>query len=342
MLKVNIRTVNIVTIMVAALFFLSTLLVGYSEATYHNSFMANYNNLIQEFNFINSQAENGPEVEVNEDSRLFETPVSAFLSAYYDSYINAESYHVVSYGVTTFETINLPIKVTIVTQTKNRMIKYRDGSTIYELIMFEPGNTYGRTGARIIFYSTEFDMVFIIMTGTVRSHRGDLIPDYSGSKWYFVTPEEFVEIAGIVPGESVYNFRTKEPNNTFRVNVEATYYRETIDRRTGDIREYAVEVDARRSLHLAGTSYRRVIKFIAETPGYPTIEKMTAGARINSEGEITHLLIQDTYTIETFVSNFNISMRIRAINSAVYQFIQIGGEIEYEAPYIVEAFPLLG
>jgi len=318
------KVFNVFTIALSALFFLSVAVTTISSINKENQIALEFERLladIENYNYEHNRELDPQELEGAEaiNEAMFDNGTDAFLHAYYE-YINAESYNVVSRGTTTNSVLGLNIE----TQSKNVMIKYTDGSASYELISYEPGNTYKRTSAINIYYDSQTNFVYMRSTNTVNKVNDDLIAVYN-SEWEYDSVSYFVEEIGIMPGESPYDFSK-------RAVVEEAFYNEV---KSGDtIKEYQTQIISNPTL--AGGPFAKVANYIGNATRMPVITQMKANAIINADGTMKALELNDKFEVRTKVPVLG-ERNVLCEARAVYNFIQVGGELTIEKPDVSNA-----
>jgi hypothetical protein len=317
---------NIVTIALSVIFFLSVFVTTVASIQEEGRMALEFERMLENaetFNYKHSlevsAGEVGEEIELEEG--MFNNATDAFIHAYYN-YANAKTYHVVSSGVTT----NSILGLSIITHSKNVMIKYEDGSAVYELISYEPGNKYGRTTSLQIYYDSPTQLVYMRETTNVKKVGDDLVTTYS-TPWEYAGVDYFVTEIGIMPGESIYNF-SKE------AVINENYYKEI--REDGVIKEYHIQVES--NPKIAGAPFARVAKYIGDAIEMPTIDKMRTGAIIDGEGRLKVLSFNDEFTVKTKVAG--ITQTVKCKSNATYNFITIGGKVITPKPNVSNSIPM--
>jgi hypothetical protein len=319
----SIKTVNLFTIVLSAVFFLSTIISIVASVQEENRISLEFEQLmadINEFNFNHSLTEEIEDQIGNEPQEaLFDNGLDAFLFAY-DNFINAQSYHVISRSTAT----NVVLSLTIETESKNIMIKYPNGDASYELITYEQGNQYGRTGSTYIFYHAEKNLVYLTTTTDVKKIGDDLVTTYH-DRWEYDSVEMFLEEAGILPGQSIYDFNA-------RSIAEVLYYNEV--KVGGQVREYQTKIKVNPTL--AGRPYAKVIRYMGAATQMPNLTKMYASAIIGANGVLKAMMFEDEFELKTIVPVLG-EKTVKVKSNATYHFVTIGGEILEQRPDVSNA-----
>ena len=314
---------NMVTVALSVIFFFSVFVSTVSSIQEEGRINLEFERMladVETFNYRHSLKDSIEEVGDSNQQAMFNNATDAFIHAYYD-YANADTFHVISSGVTTNAILGLDIK----TDSKNIMIKYADGSASYELVSYEPGNKYGRTTAIQIYFDSVTNLIYMRETTNVTKISGDLVTAYSAA-WEYAGVDFFVKEIGIMPGESIYNFSKNAV-------VDELFYQEV--KVGGAIREYHTLVKSNPTL--AGRPFARVAKFIADAVEMPQITQMKTGAIIDANGRLKTLSFDDKFQVKTRV--LGTVQTVKCDSKATYNFITIDGEILEPKPDVSNSRP---
>jgi|LGVF01.2.fsa_nt_gb hypothetical protein len=322
MRKYSTKLVNIFTIALASIFFLSVLVATVAGIEEDARIALEFEQLmdqVDQFNYdhgleIVPQADTGP-VEA-----LFENGTDAFLHAYYEEYINKESYHVVTKGTSKSVATAVGIKITMFTESQNTMIKFKDGSAIYELLTYEEGNANDRNGSKFFYYESETNIIYLQESDIVYKDGDELIGEYDENNWYYADIQFFKDTLGILPGESIYAFSE-------RAVEKEIYYKE--EKENGKVIEYRTIVES--NTVLAAKAYQKVIKFIGDAVGTPQVTEMITTAVIGGDGKLKTLTMADKFSL--VVDMFG-GVDVDIDSTSIYYFISIGEDITFERPII--------
>lgn len=317
------KVFNLFTIALSILFFLSVVVATVSSIQEENRIALEFEQMmsdIADFNYNHSLEDSSTvNIEEGDTEAMFDNGTDAFIHAYYN-YINAPTYHVISKSNTTNSIIGIDIK----TQSQNTMIKFEDGSALYELITYEEGNTYGRTDSKKIFYDATSNLVYLRETRDIRKSGEDFVAVYS-KPWEYAGIEFFLNEAGFMPGESVYDFSKKAV-------IEETYYKEV--KVNGVIKEYQTQIISNATL--AGKPFAKVAKYLANAVELPVITQMKENLIINADGTIKALFLDDKFEVKTKVGPT--VMTVKCASQSTYYFMNIGKEpLAVEKPDVSNA-----
>lgn len=334
MKKISANTLNKFISMIFIVFFMSvSVTTVFTISEYTESQLA-FQELLEstdEYNYNHELEATIDDAELSNVEDMFDNGVDAFLYAYYN-YINAESYYVVTKGWMDCSIPSLGIKIK--TSSCNTMIKYLDGSAIYELISYEsPETDYGRTSAKFIYYNKAEGNVYMTTTTSVKEEaNGDLIPTYSEG-WRYSSEQLFREIVGIMPGETIYEFATcTEDPFVFNNKMVSEEKFIACKNNSGETDSYIIETSAVPAK--AGGPYKKVIEFIGNTVGDPVINEMTEFSTVDKEGNLIGLTLKDKFDI---VIRKGILLDVQCATNSNYNFLSIGGEIDYPLPDVSNA-----
>ena len=210
------------------------------------------------------------------------------------------------------------------TQSQNNMIKYKDGSAIYQLISYEPGGKYKRSSSTYIYYNKPNETIYLRETDSVSKVGGELIPNYKTS-WIFDSVDYFENLLGMTPGKSIYDF-SKDA-------VLQESFAEIPDERTGKLAYYKTEIKTNPAW--AGGPYLNVIKYIGQAKT-ASIQTMKETAKISPTGELLELRMQDEFTVTTEIFLIG-EKEVKCTSDSVYDFVSVGEDVLFERPDVSDA-----
>lgn len=332
--KIKVSVINKLIAATALLFFLSSILAIMVEGEQRNVFHATYQQLLNDVNQINQRESDDDSVDNNIEKNE-KNGLETFLTAYYDGYIEKDTYHVETFGKAYYDVYYGNSRVvTIKVYVYTKMIKFEDGSAVYELISYEEGDEYGRTVAQYIHYDEFKETIHRRDTKDVVKHDNRLTANYNDSEgWLMQEADDFIKEIGVLPGESVFNFSES--------NLTETYYRED----AAGYHDIKFDADPRS----AAQDYRKVIGFFSNSSNTPTVTQLGVRTRVDEEGMLDILKLDEAYrltlkfptaaALRDFLGKgassmvgriFSPELRIEVESSIEYNFIQLGGNIEYQ------------
>ena len=333
MKKIKADVINKLIATTAVLFFLSSILTIMVEADERNVFHATYQQLLSDINQVNQRDEED-DTERDEQQMAYQNGVEAFLSGYYDGFVDKDSYHVETFGKSYYTASISGHKVaTIETYVYTKMIKFDDGNAVYELISYDENSSYNRTIAQYIYYEKFTDTVYRRDSTDVTKQGDRLTANYDESEgWLMQEADEFVAEIGVLPGSNIFEF--SENNLT-----------EESHRVSSGNHDVVLNADPRS----AAQKYRRFINFFSGSSTMPTVSKLGIRARVNEEGELKIFRLDEEYrmtmefstrsALEDYLGKnlssvigtiFSPKVNIKAESNIAYNFIQLGGEIDYD------------
>ncbi|MGD9901459.1 MAG: hypothetical protein AB7S44_02850 [Spirochaetales bacterium] len=317
---VTTKMVNVFTIFLTAIFALSTLVATISSIYEDSQITLEFEQMMQdvnEFNYNHAISIYDPatvDEETDSTEQLFYNAADTFVTSYNNTFY-ADSYYVISRG-TSFNTVKT-LGIEIQTYSQNIMIKYLDGSAIYELISYEPGNKYGRTIAKQIYYNSATNLVYIRTTENVVRSGNDLITTYtSANTWVYDTIDYFQEAVGIFPGQPIYDY-------SISAVIEQSFFKAI--KVNGVVTEYQAQV--LNNPAMAGKNYRKVIKYMADSSTIPTISQMKASAIVGADGSLITLTLSDKYVVKVKVVG-----DVYCDSTASYYIMPAGDQISFAKP----------
>jgi len=318
----SIKTINLVTLILSVFFFLfSAFSIIYTikeEINLSFEFQQMMQD-IENFNFQHNLSSIYEQIddEPKKEDLLFNNGLDAFLYAY-NYFINANTYHAIAFG----EAYNTIAGITLLTQTKSTMIKFSDGSSVFELMVYEEGNTFGRTNSQLLYYNSETGYVYTQQTTNVVKSGTDYIINYSNN-WDYTLAEEFKENAGILPGYNMFDFNARSISGV-------TYYNET--KINGVLREYQVQINA--NTYFSGRNYVKALKYMGASPELPVLKKLEVGVVLDKQGILKALKLSDEFNIKVVgIPIFN-EGTVNCQTNSTYHFLTINGQINVEKPNV--------
>jgi len=319
----SVKAINIVTLILSVFFFLfSTLSILFfiKEEMYLSLQFEQMMEEIENFNYqhnLSSIYEQIDDDEPTEEELLFDNGLDAFLYAY-DYFINASTYHAIAFG----EAYNTIAGITLLTQTKSTMIKFSDGSGLFELLVYEEKNTFDRTNSQLLYYDSQTGYVYTQRTTNVIKSGADYIATYNNN-WDYKLANEFLENVGILPGYNMFDFNKRSISGV-------TYYNET--KVNGVLREYQVQINA--NTYFSGRNYVKALKYMGDSPELPALKKLEVGVVIDKNGVLKALKLSDEFNIKvTGIPVFN-EGTVNCKTTSTYHFLTINGEVSVEKPNV--------
>ncbi|MGD9901638.1 MAG: hypothetical protein AB7S44_03785 [Spirochaetales bacterium] len=323
----SVKVINKIVTSLTILFFVLASFSSVRVVSEYSQAMLRYEELMSsvtdfnDSNLINVSDEEltdevGSEVE-------FSNATSAFLYAYDNVFNEMESYYIITSGTMT-NVIDLKItSTTLVTESQKTMVKYKDGSMIFEVTSYEKENKYNSKVSTLLYYDSATNRLYHNKTSSVVKTSSALVAEYDPSDCIYAEngAQVFYDLFGIYPGKPIYQFSRGS------ITQENSFKKTT----NGHNDIYIVDVTSNHKT--VGKNYEKAVTFIIKAP-YPTaMNYMYETAVINNRGTFDALMFENNFNASVKVSDMLILSGV-CTEIEKYNFIELGGDISYVRPNI--------